>query len=471
MAGWNLGGGGTTWGFPNPFAGQRTSGSAPINGGTTASYEWVDPHGGQPNEPGYGYDGQANQDWANTERQNLADNMPSGRYGSPAPSPSNRSVYDRPIPGLDPTLQMFAQHDENSLFKQWFDGLNGYNDVGLESQRRQAHEAAALRRRLANSSSTLSGNLAGLDESLLFNMLNMDNKAYDVNVGDINAMKKSLLEGLGFRNDARNTQRAYYGSKKSEARTALESALAGSDEDREAGEHVRSANDDQLLDAFSGRGMALSRGFEQARWRNNQQHDDLLKSIARRDTNTRNDYQSTLTDIRNALDKIKHAQTQDTHDWRENNRGFDTDLTRLSQDKERGGFKFMHGVAAARERKAAAEREKNLASMQMALAKRQADAAMAQAQAENRRNSFITAANQQMVWDQNKHTFYNALTENQIRDNAAAAWEAGNIQLFNEMKFMAGVRGMQTPGGFSWGGSTPSSGSSGGGYRGVWGGL
>ncbi len=342
---------------------------------------------------------------------------------------------------IDPTLRAMSEVDANSLFKQWFDGMKSYNSVGLESQRQQAKALADLDYQSKLGQTRLAGNLNGIEESRLFNMLNMDNQQYDANVGDIGAMKKYLLESLGYRNDLRDTQSTYYGTKGDEARAALESALAGSDEERASGERILGENFESILSAFAGRGSARSRGHELARSTEQGKYDDLLTSIARRDTNTRLDYKSTMSDIRHALDKIKHERKMDSHSYKEETRGLDKRLGDLGIEKERGGYNFMANVAKVRAQKADAERQAGLAAMYRQQAINTANAQFAAATQKAQQDAYMVAAQKSQEWNMGLNTSFGGKGKEFYDEGLHDAYATGNMDLFNLYKWFGTLGG------------------------------
>ena len=335
--------------------------------------------------------------------------------GRPLPPPSLQGME---ILGVDP----------NSLFEQYYKGMKDYESIGLASTRDSQKALADLKARMAQSTYGLEGDLSGIKEAELFNILAQDKKMYGTEASEIQRMKEYLLTALGERNAQRSSQRGYYEGQRTFVEQALESALAQSLEDKAAGGRLRDVNIREILSNATARGAAGSMGTETGRADQKAQFEELVTTLERRDTNARIDRDKSMADIANAIKMIEHEQQQDITKWREDNAGLDTDRAQLDIERDAGGFRFMSQVAQLRAQAAEAQRQRDFQNQMLALEKQRADAEYAAGIQRAQQSAFMGAANQWQMWDQARFAHFGQMDQRQLAAEYGAALRAGNYE-------------------------------------------
>ena len=459
--GWDLGNSrGTIWGTNIPRSGATTRPEYDPN--NPASYASTTPAYNQPGSwwsnraTGGGGSGGANGSdldiqWDNRNAIGLPAipqfettpfnrNLPNWREleASRDAARGRREISDAIAQGqpLADKLQSFANIDPNSIFEQYYKGLKAMGSIGIESNKRYQEQKLALEDKLRNSQSGLLGNLNGIEEARLFNILNQDKALYATNTAEIQRMKEYLLHALKIENDKRAEQRGYLGDQKGFVSEALRQALEQSQLDKRRGQEVLAENLFNIGSDFAGRGSGISRGrFMQDKFQN-EEYQSLYRNLVLRDKGARLDRDKAMREIQSRLDQLDLSQRQDDLRAREDLAGYDSDKARLDAEQNKIGYNFMAQVASLRAKEKQRQEEQNLMRFYSALEQQRIQREAAEAQQRANQQAFFGAIQQQQAAEQAVYQQWASVGEGNMMKLLKHYYATGDGANFNKVKFI-----------------------------------
>ena len=359
----------------------------------------------------------------------------------------------------DVDLGLFGQLDHRNLFNQIYEGMSAYNDAGFQpgvfdntgiaaNQRDVANQMDALGRMLAQNPILLGDDLAGINRGELDNLLNVSNKQYGTNVGEINRMKEFLLLALAERNKMRDEQRLFQEAQKGFVSRALAEALEKSELFREESRDTHRDNVANLISNATGRGAWRSKGLARDEGHQGNLLENALEQARQADVTSQRNRDEAMESIRSALEQIRLQGEADRVQWAEDNAGLDSDLARLAQDKEKFGYKYMASVARINKEAEARRREENIRNRMLSEQQRANNIKWMEAVARHRFESQQMAARnaanaqqgriaagmdafgQTQAFGNQRDQFLRGLSDSQLQDAARQAWESGNQSLY-----------------------------------------
>lgn len=433
------------------LAGVRTSGSIPMvvkpTPGLAGVFNPKNPYVGYQNYGGAGTrpmtENEAAGSWwkAFTDLPNRAP-KPGQVLGSWAGRQINKaklsgSWFDQNTANnLTSQMQAYGAVDPNSVFEQYYKGLKAMGSIGIESNKRYQQDKLRLENLLRNSKSGLSGNLNGIEEARLFNILNQDKSLYRTNSAEIQRMKEYALIALKHENDKRASERAYLDSQRGFVGEALRQALDRSRDERDRANTVLAENIFNIGSRFTGMGSGVSRGrFKQ----NEFQFNDwgaTIRALDDRDAAARLDRDKAMRDIEERLSQLNISQQADTSSTLEDIAKLDSNKKRLDAEQNKIGYNFMAEVAKIRAAEKQRQDEQNLMRFYSQLEQNRINQLAIEAQQRANQEAFFGAIAQQQQAAQMQNQFWGGLRKSDFDQLLGQAWRTGDVGMFKKVKFI-----------------------------------